>query len=132
MDPSIILHRSIDDWCFNKFDDPSSGVVMCGFYLDDKIERWNDYFFDKGQDFFESAFIASKKNNPLIRKWHYILKEYWNNRIHLDKEILNHPLFKDLPRKFFSADYLTIHVAFRKIIGQDPLSRDLYLNHTFY
>jgi hypothetical protein len=117
MDPSIILHKSLDDWCFNKFDDPEAKIIMCGFYLPGKIEKWKDYNFEKGEDFFESAFIASKKNNPIIAKWHLVLKEYWNNRVYLDKNILNHELFKDLPRNFFSADYLTIHVSLRKLLG---------------
>ena len=57
---------------------------MCGFYQNDKIEKWKDFYFEKGEDFFESAFIASKKNNPIIDKWHFILNKYWDNRKTLD------------------------------------------------
>ena len=59
---------------------------MCGFYFPNMIEKWKDYdFFDKNNsnsrnDYFESSFIASKKNNPLVDKWHYVLKTFWNNR----------------------------------------------------
>ena len=49
---------------------------MCGFYLQDKIEKWNDFYFEKGEDYFENSFIATKKNNPLVEKWHFILRKY--------------------------------------------------------
>lgn len=130
MDISNFLYESIDKWCLNKFDDPNEMRQMCGFYQAERIEKWNDYYFSKGEDFFESAFIASKKNNPIIDKWHLVLKTFWNNRRSLDHDILNHELFKQLPRRFDIAYYVTIHVAFRKLIGQDPLSRNIYLNHT--
>lgn len=40
---------------------------MCGYYLPNKIKKFRDYDF-QGKDYFESAFIATKKNNPLIEK----------------------------------------------------------------
>ncbi len=33
---------------------------MCGFYLKGKIEKWNDYPFKDGVDYFENSFIATK------------------------------------------------------------------------
>ncbi len=33
IDGSVILMDSIDNWCFNQFDDPNSNISMCGFFL---------------------------------------------------------------------------------------------------
>jgi hypothetical protein len=52
---------------------------MCGYYLADKVKKWNDFDF-KGTDYLESAFIATKKHNPLVEKWSFILNKYWDNR----------------------------------------------------
>ena len=46
---------------------------MCGFYMPNMIEKWYDYDFKNGEDYFENAFIAVKKNNPLIDKWHFVM-----------------------------------------------------------
>jgi hypothetical protein len=47
---------------------------MCGFWLG-LIDNWPDYKFN-GIDYFENSFIAVKKNNPLIEKWHFLMKLY--------------------------------------------------------
>ena len=49
---------------------------MCGFYLPRQIIPWNDYKFEKGEDYFENSFIASKLNNPIIEKWHFLMKYF--------------------------------------------------------
>jgi hypothetical protein len=63
MDGSTVLLRSLNDYCFKYFEDRK--MLLCGVYLKDNILKFHDYDFE-GKDFFESAFIATKLNNPLI------------------------------------------------------------------
>lgn len=49
-------------------------------YIPFNIPRGDGYFFEKGDDYFESWFIASSKNNPIIEKWHFVLKKFWDGR----------------------------------------------------
>ena len=49
---------------------------MCGFYFPNRLNITKEYDIFNNTEFFESAFIASKKNNPILEKWNYILKLY--------------------------------------------------------
>ena len=93
------------------------------------VKKGKDYFFEQGDDYWENWFIATTKNNPIIDKWHFVLNKFWSNRKNGDG-ILETEMFKNIPRPFYMENYLTMHVSFRKIIGDDPLSRKIFLNHT--
>jgi hypothetical protein len=43
MDGSTVLLRSLDDYCFKKFEDRK--ILLCGVYLKDNILKFQDYDF---------------------------------------------------------------------------------------
>lgn len=131
IDGSTVLLRSLDEFCFKEFKDRN--IILCGVYLQDYIKKFSDYDF-QGKDFFESAFVATKTNNPLIEKWSFILNRYWDNR-RVSTNIFEHEIFKNAPKanEFNNKDgnYFTIHYSLRRLIGGDQLARKLYLDHTY-
>ncbi len=76
LDSSVTLFQSIDDWCMNKIENKQEKKILCGFYMPFNIAKGTDYFFEKGDDYWENWFIATTKNNPVIEKWHFIFKSY--------------------------------------------------------
>ena len=94
---------------------------MCGFHMKDTIKRFHDFDF-QGKDYFESAFIATKKNNPLVDKWNFILNKYWDNRQE-SIGIYENPMFESGPKRDeyhgHDANYFTIMFTLRYLIGKD-------------
>ena len=70
--------RHLDNFCYGEF--KNKNKLLCGAYNKNWHSTWNVYDF-KGIDFLEVAFLASKKNNPFMDKWYYIIKKYWDHRV---------------------------------------------------
>ena len=89
---------------------------MCAFYVPNKNDKANDFNFDKNQDFIDKGFIAVRKFNPFIEKWYFLVKNYWNNRREVDRDISGNELFKNLPQNLYIVPSI-LQLAFRKLIG---------------
>jgi hypothetical protein len=119
--------KSLDDICWNDIADPESDVVQSGYFLD-----WNGR---GGRDYLENWFIASAKGNEAIDRWQKLFNLYWNDRTK-STDIEAHPLFHtlDLNHGFNGhgddfKNYLTEHVAFKKLVNDDPVMRELFEKH---
>jgi|LauGreDrversion4_2_1035121.scaffolds.fasta_scaffold974850_1 mannosyltransferase OCH1-like enzyme len=80
IDSTVLLFKSLDDWCFNELEHNENKKIMCGFWQPKAIPIGKDYVFKDRDDYFENWFIATTKNNPIIEKWHFLVKKYWDNR----------------------------------------------------
>lgn len=79
-----MLFRNVDDICWSILEDPSSPYELAGFRL------------PPGDNSMVNSFIASKKENPFIKRWHAIFLEIWKDRSE-SKGIHKHPLLRHLP-----------------------------------
>lgn len=130
MDPSIILIKHLDEIAWDDLTDPSKQIILAGFYN----EGYGSDLLDK-KDYFENWFIATRKNNRLIARWKKVFNAYWNDRTE-SKNIWDHELFRNLDLSNFVRygsdfrNYLNQHIAFRKIIEQEPDMREVWEKHT--
>lgn len=89
MDVGTLLFRDLDDICWSKIEDPESPYEIAGFSV------------PHGDGSKESTplngFIAAKKGNEFIRRWHEIFLEVWKGASS-STGMHAHPLLKDLPR----------------------------------
>eukprot|EP01023_Acetabularia_acetabulum_P061087 TRINITY_DN7368_c0_g1_i4.p1 TRINITY_DN7368_c0_g1~~TRINITY_DN7368_c0_g1_i4.p1 ORF type:complete len:281 (+),score=23.06 TRINITY_DN7368_c0_g1_i4:132-974(+) len=120
IDTSILLIQHLDS--FVQFEN-SQPKNLAGFYLRAYGSEKYNY-----TDFFESWFIAANKNSPLLERWQQIFNEYQSTAWKDDEKIKiqDHYLFNNLDLSNFVRygndfrDYLSIHVAFRKAIEENP------------
>lgn len=129
MDSSIILVRSLDEICWNEMSSSEPSIIQAGYF---SASRSNDHLDRK--DYFENWFIASRRNNPFIGSWKHTFNTYWDDRTE-SKEIWKHPLYAELDLSNFTRfnsdfrNYLTQHVAFRRVIEVDSVMRDVWRTH---
>lgn len=119
IDAGAILLRHVDEICWKVLEDPNSPYEMAGF----EHER------RPGFDSMVNSFIASKKENPFIKRWHDIFFEIWKDRTNC-KDIHKHPLIKHLPLLQHStvahdpedlSDYIAQCMAFDRLrLLEDP------------
>ena len=66
----------------NQLEDKSLKMSLCGFYYYNLIGKSvpGEYYFNDKNDYFENWFIATKSNNPLVEKWQFVIKKFWDNR----------------------------------------------------
>ncbi|RYP18527.1 hypothetical protein DL765_003902 [Monosporascus sp. GIB2] len=86
IDAGTFLFRHIDDICWKKLEDDSTPYEMAGFVVEMR----------PGVECMLNGFIAAKRNNPFIKRWHDIYLALWEgatNAIGFHK----HPLLKHLP-----------------------------------
>eukprot|EP01024_Parvocaulis_polyphysoides_P043735 TRINITY_DN40138_c1_g1_i3.p1 TRINITY_DN40138_c1_g1~~TRINITY_DN40138_c1_g1_i3.p1 ORF type:complete len:344 (-),score=51.49 TRINITY_DN40138_c1_g1_i3:222-1118(-) len=127
MDASIILIQPIDQWVKYRGSQPEN---MAGFYMGYYGTKKFNY-----TDFFENWFIAANKNAPLLQKWYEIFRQYHSKKHRKKYKIQDHDLYKNLDLSNFVRGgndfrkYLTMHVAFRKAIEDDPESREYFLQN---
>ncbi|KAK7752288.1 hypothetical protein SLS62_005824 [Diatrype stigma] len=86
MDAGTFLFRHIDDICWKKIEDTDSPYELAGFV----IQMW------PGVDCMLNGFIATKRNNPFIKRWHDTYLELWKGRTNAHG-LHKHPLLRHLP-----------------------------------
>ncbi|RFU27067.1 hypothetical protein B7463_g9264, partial [Scytalidium lignicola] len=126
VDVGMILFRHLDDLCWNDLNDPKSEHEMSAFSIE----------FRPAIGTIFNGFIAARKENGFIKRWHDIFKEVWKDR-NDSTDMHTHPLFQHLPgfqppvQKLEATDltvtygqfldYLSHNLCFERLIHlQDP------------
>ncbi len=86
MDTGTFLFRDLDDICWRALEDQMSPYDMSAFSIE----------FRPGIGTIFNGFIASRKGNLLVKKWHEIFKEVWKGATD-SSGMHNHPLLQHLP-----------------------------------
>ena len=81
MDCGTLLFRDLDDICWRRLEDPNSPYEMAGFIIQQLGNTWMN------------SFIAARKGNPFVKRWHDIFLEVWKGKSE-SKGMHAHPLFK--------------------------------------
>ena len=87
MDAGTLLFRDLDDICWSKLADPESPYEMAGFTIQQGGAKGNSIM---------NSFIAARKGNPFLKRWHDIYLEAWRG-VSESKGMHAHPLFKHIP-----------------------------------
>ena len=85
-DVGTFLFRHVDDICWNMLEDPSSPFEMAGFLIEFRPEV--------GMMF--NGFIAARKGNGFVKRWHDIFLRVWEGRTDTSG-VHAHPLLRHLP-----------------------------------
>ncbi|KAI0483600.1 capsular polysaccharide synthesis protein-domain-containing protein [Xylaria cf. heliscus] len=67
IDVGTFLFRNIDDICWKQIEDPATPYELAGFVLEMR----------PGVDCMLNGFIAAKRGNPFIKRWHDIYLALW-------------------------------------------------------
>lgn len=87
IDAGTLLFRHIDDICWNEIEDPATPYEMAGFVIEMR----------PGIDCMLNGFIASKRGNPFIQRWHSIYSALWEEGVTNAQGFHKHPLLRHLP-----------------------------------
>ncbi|MCJ1462998.1 hypothetical protein MMC07_001602 [Pseudocyphellaria aurata] len=129
IDVSTVLFRRLEDICWAAIEDPSSPYEVGGFAYQSRT-----YF---GQMF--NGFIASRKNNPFVKRWHEVFVEMWRERTDVTG-IHSHPLVRHLgvlqpydpcfglnPDHRAFSDYCAQFLAYERVrLAREPGSEDAF------
>ena len=121
MDPSIILHRDLDDIAWNQLA-ADKGKELAGYvYAKYGNEKEADKY--KGLDGgFENWFIAAKKDSEVLKEWQSKFIDYWEKK-KPNQDIRDHPMFKDkknLHLPWYVRNYLNQHASLGALIRERP------------
>ncbi|KAI2628664.1 capsular polysaccharide synthesis protein-domain-containing protein [Hypoxylon sp. NC1633] len=86
IDAGSFLFRHVDDICWRKIEDPASPYEMAGFVIE----------LRPGDQVMLNGFIAAKRGNPFIKRWHEIFKALWDGKTNC-QGFHKHPLLRHLP-----------------------------------
>lgn len=139
MDAGTTLFRHADDICWKAIEDPNTPYEIAGFAPGT----------EPGNDVILNGFIAARKGNGFIRRWHSVFREIWKDRTHCIG-LQNHPLLRqvkkvEVPRdmqiKFgidnsLMNDYVAHVLAFKRIrMLHDPTDgfdgREYWTRHAY-
>jgi Capsular polysaccharide synthesis protein len=87
LDAGTLLFRHVDDICWRQMEDPNTPFEMAGFVLSLRPD----------EDAMINGFIASKRNNPFIKRWHDIYAAMWAGGVTNADGFHKHPLLRHLP-----------------------------------
>ncbi|KAI0477528.1 capsular polysaccharide synthesis protein-domain-containing protein [Xylariaceae sp. FL0804] len=87
IDVGTLLFRHVDDICWRQIEDPSSPYEMSGFVIEMR----------PGVDCMLNGFIAAKRGNPFIKRWHAIYASLWAGGATSARGFHRHPLLRHLP-----------------------------------
>lgn len=87
LDAGTLLFRHIDDICWRQMEDPNTPFEMAGFVL--KLRPDEDAMIN--------GFIAAKRKNPFIKRWHDIYTAMWAGGVTNADGFHKHPLLRHLP-----------------------------------
>jgi len=139
MDAGTMLFRHIDKICWDVLEDPTSRFKIAGIAPGTEPEN----------DVVMNGFIAAKKGNGFIKRWHDVYLEIWKGRTDCIG-LQNHPLLRQVKKvevpesmqiKFgidnsLMNDYVAHALAFKRIrMLQDPADGfngpEYWQNHAF-
>ncbi|KAI9372981.1 hypothetical protein BJX61DRAFT_542180 [Aspergillus egyptiacus] len=118
MDVTTILFRNLDDVCWAALEDPSSPYEVAGFAFQCRQDDWGQIM---------NCFIASRKKNPFIYRWHQIFLKLWEGRAdatgirhhplvrHLGPLVLDDPGFGETPNWEGFSDYAAHILAYERV-----------------
>ncbi|KAI0554080.1 capsular polysaccharide synthesis protein-domain-containing protein [Xylaria curta] len=86
IDVGTFLFRNIDDICWKQIEDPANPYEVAGFVIEMR----------PGVDCMLNGFVAAKRGNPFIRRWHNIYLALWNGVTNA-RGFHKHPLLRHLP-----------------------------------
>ncbi|KAI1809371.1 capsular polysaccharide synthesis protein-domain-containing protein [Poronia punctata] len=86
IDAGTFLFRHVEDICWKEIEDPASPIEMAGFALEMR----------PGIDCMLNGFIATKRGNPFIKRWHDVYAALWEGRTNA-QGFHKHPLLRHLP-----------------------------------
>ncbi len=88
MDVGTLLFRDLDDICWSKLEDPGNPYEIAGFTL--------PHGGTAREKSLLNSFIAARKGNPFVKRWHDIFLEVWRGASEC-KGMHAHPLLKSIP-----------------------------------
>lgn len=86
IDAGTFLFRHIEDICWKEIENPASPIEMAGFVIEMR----------PGIDCMLNGFIAAKRGNPFIKRWHDIYVALWEGKTNA-QGFHKHPLLRHLP-----------------------------------
>ncbi|KAI1758126.1 capsular polysaccharide synthesis protein-domain-containing protein [Xylaria castorea] len=86
IDVGTFLFRNIDDICWKQIEDPTNPYEVAGFVIEMR----------PGVDCMLNGFVAAKRGNPFIRRWHDIYLALWEG-VTNSHGFHKHPLLRHLP-----------------------------------
>ncbi|KAI0017946.1 capsular polysaccharide synthesis protein-domain-containing protein [Xylariomycetidae sp. FL0641] len=86
MDVGMLLFRHLDDICWKQIQDPQSPYEMAGFLIP----------LRPNEQVLQNAFIATKRGNPFIKRWHEIYVALWDGATN-SHGFHKHPLVRHIP-----------------------------------
>ncbi|KAK3315825.1 hypothetical protein B0H66DRAFT_271856 [Apodospora peruviana] len=118
MDAGTMLFRHVEDICWKVLEDPTTPYEIAGFAPGT----------EPGNDVIMNGFIAAKKGNGFIRRWHDVYLEIWKGRTNCIG-LQEHPLLRqvkkvhvpqEMQEKFgidnsLMNDYVAHALAFKRI-----------------
>lgn len=129
MDVGIILLSPLDDFCWNDMSADDSRTLLAGFFN----SGWGSDHLAR-RDAFENWFIATRARNAFMDRWRQTFVDYWRDRT-ASEGIDSHPMFESVDLSNFHRygldfrNYLTSHVAFRKVLEDDPQMFSLWAHN---
>ncbi|KAK4082093.1 hypothetical protein Purlil1_11316 [Purpureocillium lilacinum] len=108
MDVGMILFRHVDDICWNAITDPTSPYEVGGFTMQ----------LRPGVESMMNSFIAARKGNLFIKRWHDIFATVWGQQTNAYAPSFHkHPLLRPIPLPKLTAEQLnapeaTVSMAF--------------------
>ncbi|GJN86993.1 hypothetical protein PLIIFM63780_010575 [Purpureocillium lilacinum] len=108
MDVGMILFRHVEDICWNAIMDPTSPYEVGGFAMQ----------LRPGVESMMNGFIAARKGNLFIKRWHAIFKTVWGEKTNAySPSFHKHPLLRPIPLPRLTAEQLhapeaTVSMAF--------------------
>ncbi|KAI0116066.1 hypothetical protein F4776DRAFT_637668 [Hypoxylon sp. NC0597] len=97
IDAGSFLFRHLEDICWEEIEDPKSPYEMAGFVIEMR----------PGVEIMLNGFIAAKRGNPFIKRWHEIFKALWDG-VTNSQGFHKHPLLRHLPLLNPPADKLNL------------------------
>ena len=87
MDAGTTLFRHVDDICWKAIEDPTTPYEISGFSVGT----------EPGNDVILNGFIAAKRGNGFIRRWHDVFLEIWKWRDNC-MGLQHHPLLRQVKK----------------------------------
>ncbi|KAL7905150.1 hypothetical protein GGI35DRAFT_472012 [Trichoderma velutinum] len=87
MDVGLILLRHVDDICWKRIEDPESPYELSALALMHLPDIYTPL----------NGFLATKRNNPFIKRWHDIYVALWTEGVTNATGFHKHPLLRHLP-----------------------------------
>ena len=118
LDAGTQLYRHIDDICWKELENPSTPYEIAGFAPGT----------EPGNDVIMNGFIATKKGNGFVKRWHSVYLELWKGKTHCigmqENPLLNQVKKVQVPQEMqdkfgidnsLMNDYVAHALAFKRV-----------------